>query len=141
MSFTEGSRRSQLLKLRNLAEAAVQRFGLHNVRLIPVQHWLNTTYQVIAEEQRYALRIQRAGQQNWAEVQSEMIWLQALRAEEVRAGGAGERGLEVLQPLRTVEGELLASIEVPQVPEPRICVLFRWMEGRSLYKRLTPQLM
>ena len=131
-SFAEHSRRIQLLHLRRLAEEAVRRFGLRDAQLRPVQHWLNTTYQVNAEGQRYALRIQRPAQQDRAEVQSEMVWLQVLRSEA---------GLEVPQPVETVEGDLLTSVEVPQVPGPRICVLLRWMEGSSLYKGLTPQLM
>jgi Ser/Thr protein kinase RdoA (MazF antagonist) len=131
-SFAEQSRRSQLLHLRKLAEEAVRRFGLRDARLTPVQHWLNTTYQVNANGQRYALRIQRAEQQDWAEVQSELVWVQMLRAEA---------GLEVPQPMDTIVGGLLTSVEVPGVPEPRICVLFRWLDGRSAYKRLTPELM
>src|SRR5258708_26242214 len=108
-SFAEKSRRSQLLHLRRLAEEAVQRFGLSDPQLRPLQHWLNTTYQVKADGQRYALRIQRAAQQDRAEVQSELVWVQVLRAEA---------GLEVPQPMETVEGDLLTSVEVPDVPEP-----------------------
>jgi Ser/Thr protein kinase RdoA (MazF antagonist) len=144
IAFAERSRRSQLLQLRKLAEAAARQFGLRDARVIPVQHWLNTTYQIIGDGQRYALHIQRAGQQNCPEVWSEMIWLQALRAGAVGARAAartGERELEVPQPVLTVEGELLATVEVPQVLESRICVLFTWMEGRSLYRGLTPRLM
>src|SRR5829696_3891368 len=120
-SFADQSRRSQLFHLHRLAEEAVRRFGLRDARLTLVQHWLNTTYQVNANGKRYALSIQRAEQQDWAEVRSELMWMQALKAQA---------GLEVPQPVETIEGELLTSVQVPRVPGPRVCVLLQWMEGR-----------
>jgi Ser/Thr protein kinase RdoA (MazF antagonist) len=58
-----------------------------------------------------------------------MQWLAALRQET---------DLAVPEPVPTQDGELLTVAEMVGVPEPRTCVLFRWMDGRFINKGLRP---
>ena len=56
-----------------------------------------------------------------AAVGSELDWLTALRADT---------GLSVPEPVRTTNGKLTTAAASPDVPEPRVCSLLRWMDGR-----------
>ena len=58
-----------------------------------------------------------------------MTWLAALQRET---------DLMVPEPVPTRDGNLLTVTGVEGVPEPRICVLFRWIAGRFVDARLTP---
>jgi Ser/Thr protein kinase RdoA (MazF antagonist) len=62
-------------------------------------------------------------------VRSEMMWLAALRRETE---------LVVPEPIPTRDGNLLTVTGVTEIPEPRICALFRWIDGRFLDLKLTP---
>jgi Ser/Thr protein kinase RdoA (MazF antagonist) len=60
-------------------------------------------------------------------IQSELLWLLALRRE---------MGLVVPEPVPTRDGRLVTIASTAGVPEPRQCVLFRWVDGRFLRSRL-----
>jgi Ser/Thr protein kinase RdoA (MazF antagonist) len=82
------------------------------------------------------LRIHRVSGDPWhprrnaADVESELTWLAALRSET---------DLVVPEPVPNRLGALLTIAEVEGVPEPRICVLLRWVEGRFVDAGLTPR--
>jgi Ser/Thr protein kinase RdoA (MazF antagonist) len=129
-SFTALSHRAQVGRLKRLAAAALAEYDLPGARLIPLVHAFNTTFQVTdAAGNRYALRITRPGKCTVAEVQSELAWLVALYRDT---------DLVVPDPVPTRVGALLRVVEVPGVPEPRICALFRWVPGRFLRAGLMP---
>ena len=56
-----------------------------------------------------------------AAIGSELDWLTALRAGT---------DLLVPAPFRTAEGKLTTVAASPDVPEPRVCSVLRWMDGR-----------
>jgi Ser/Thr protein kinase RdoA (MazF antagonist) len=135
MAFGDLSIRGQLGRLRHLAEAALVAYGLRPERLVTLAHLENTTFRVeMSSGDRYVLRIHRASgspvhpPRSAAEVRSETTWLSALR----------EAGLAVPEPVLTAGGSPLTVAEAEGVPEPRVCVLFRWSEGRFLDAGLTP---
>ncbi|MTD14431.1 phosphotransferase [Nakamurella sp. YIM 132087] len=66
------------------------------------------------------LRIHRPPLRTEAAVEGELRWLEALR-----------RDTDVLvpEPVRTGAGRLLTTATAEGVPESRICVLFRWVDG------------
>jgi Ser/Thr protein kinase RdoA (MazF antagonist) len=119
-----------------LAEAVQERYGIAATRLVLLAHMENTTFRAEAGDGAwYLLRIHRTTgsafqpPRTLAEVRSELTWLQAL---------VSETGLAVPEPVPTVDGELVAVVEVEGVPGPRTCVLFRWGAGRFLDAGLTP---
>ena len=78
-------------------------------------HAENTTFRTDSPQGRFCLRISRPGYQSTANIRSELAFLSALRAEEFR----------VPEPW---QGRLVTAV-TNEVPEPRDCVLFRWMGG------------
>lgn len=134
--FETLSFRGQLGRLRRLAEDALVEYGIDCSRLVPLAHAENTTFRVdTPSEERYVLRIHRTTgtpfhpPRSLAEVWSETTWISALRRGT---------GLAVPEPVPTVDGSLLTLVASESVPEPRICVLFRWGPGRFLDAGLTP---
>jgi Ser/Thr protein kinase RdoA (MazF antagonist) len=128
--FADLSRRGQIARLARMADLALPAFGVRAVRLVPLGHEENTTYRVdAADGSRYVLQIQRPGKNTVEQVRSELQWLAALRRDT---------DLGVPEPVATQEGDLLLVAAAAGVPEPRTCVLFRWMDGRFVNKGLRP---
>ena len=120
----------QLRCLRRLATKALTAYDIHESRLTALQHEDNTTFRVdLANGERYVLRIHRPALRTIESVRSEMMWLAAVRQET---------DLVVPEPIPTRDGNFLTLISVAEIPEPRICVLFRWIDGRFLDAKLTP---
>ncbi|MEO6457283.1 MAG: phosphotransferase [Chloroflexia bacterium] len=117
--------------MRQLALVALAAYDLLPVRLTLLAHLFNTTFRVdTATGQRYILRINRAGTPTVQSVGAELAWLTALRHDTL---------LEVPEPVPTRDGPLLTVATAPGVPQPHICVLFRWLPGRLLRHGLTPR--
>jgi Ser/Thr protein kinase RdoA (MazF antagonist) len=105
-------------------------YDFQEPHLIALQHEGNTTFRVgLASGERYVLRIHSPSLRTVESVRSEMMWLAALKQDTDFA---------VPEPVPTSRGDLLTLAEVAEVPEQRICVLFRWIDGRFLDARLTP---
>ena len=135
-------RNIQLRRLRRLAQAALATYGLEAASLTPLQHFLNTTFRVDVPSYalqsrgdrgekplRYALRISRSGYQDASTIRSELLWLQAIQRDT---------NLVVPEPIPARDGSLLTTVSVPDVPEYRHCVVFRWVDGRFRNARLRP---
>jgi Ser/Thr protein kinase RdoA (MazF antagonist) len=134
--YHELSRREQIGRLRRLARSALDRYGIEPTGVSLLAHLYNTTFAVTARDgTRYVLRIHRSRGNpihpppTRAEVESELWWLERLRAD---------LDLSVPEPVRTPQGEGVVSVGVEGVPEARLCVLFRWLAGRFLHHRLMP---
>jgi len=137
--FEELTYLGQIRKLRQVARAALDAYGLNHARLKFITRSENTTFRVDAPSSapvkaadelyvdgRYLLRIHRPGYQTAASITSELEWLSALRCEA---------GIAVPEPVPTLIGEWLAEVAVPGVPGPRTCSLLRWVKGRLLRQR------
>jgi Ser/Thr protein kinase RdoA (MazF antagonist) len=120
-----------------LAQAALADYEVRPVRLTLLAHAENSTFRVEARDgERYVLRVHRVTGTPWhpprdaAEVRSEMSWLAALRREP---------DLRVPEPMPNRDGGLVTIAANEGVPEARVCVLFRWVDGRFLDASLAPQ--
>jgi len=124
--------RAQLARLRRLGEKALaaypDEFARGPVRVI--QYEQNATFRVDAAAGRSLLRINRPDSRSEAEVASEMAWLAALRRDTE---------LLVPEPVATVDGRLVVTVDDPAVPGPRTCALLGWIHGRFVDRRLTPR--
>lgn len=131
--FEQLHRRTQIRRLRQLAGVALTAYDLPPSRLTLIAHLYNTTFRVdTVTGQRYLLRIHRAGTPTVESVGAELAWLSALRRDTT---------LEVPAPVPTLADSLLTVAAAPGVPQPHICVLFRWLPGRRLRHGLTPSQM
>jgi Ser/Thr protein kinase RdoA (MazF antagonist) len=128
--FSSLSHRAQVARLTELARIVLADYSLSEPRVQLQAHRWNTTFRVAAAGgERFLLRIPRPSQISLEAAHSEILWLDALRKETV---------LLVPEPVPNKEQGLLTVATCPGVPEPRFCVLFRWIDGRFLHTGLTP---
>ncbi|EMM7970114.1 TPA: phosphotransferase [Pseudomonas aeruginosa] len=105
--------------LMHLAQAAVMRYPANlqgQLRLLCQSE--NATYQLSAGAQRYALRLHRGDYHDRQTIESELLWLDALR----------DSGFQVPQARRDDEGERVLVLPLAN-GEERYAVLFDWIEG------------
>jgi Ser/Thr protein kinase RdoA (MazF antagonist) len=128
-SFSSLSHREQVRRMTSLAQTALEACPITATRLRLLTHLWNTTFRVLTETgEQYVLRIHHPGQQSVEAVRSELLWLAALR-EETR--------LQVPEPVWNRKQSLVTVTTDPGVPQPRLCVLFHWIEGRFFNHGLT----
>lgn len=118
------SRRTQLARLRRVAEGAVARYPLADGRLTFVGHGENTTYRHVSSEGSHLVRVHRPRRHgrdvdSSVAIRSEIAWLQALRADT---------GLAVPEPRPATDGS--PTVTVSAAGQERVCSVLRWMEGR-----------
>jgi Ser/Thr protein kinase RdoA (MazF antagonist) len=107
-----------------LAAAALPRFGLPPAAAATLCNVSeNHTYRVDDPEsgRRYALRLHRPGYRTAQQIDSELQWLDALRAD-----GA----VDTCVPVPTPGGEFVVEVAVDGI-QPRNVVLFEWLDGRE----------
>jgi Ser/Thr protein kinase RdoA (MazF antagonist) len=139
--YDELTRLGQLRRIRQLARAALDAYGLRGARLTFLRYFANITYRVDVPgpvprgdssgpylPNRYLLRVLLSN--HWEYAKGEMTWLRAL---------SHEAALPVPEPVPTLAGELLTRITTPGVPEGRIVSLMRWVDGRKRTTELRPR--
>lgn len=129
--FASLTNRGQIGRLRRLAMAALADYEIPSPQLRSLYHGDNTTFRVeAADGQRYVIRIGRPPVKARAEIESEMAWLAALK---------DDTGLRVPGPVARQSGGFVTEATAPGVPEARMCVVLRWLEGKFVNRRLTPR--
>ncbi len=128
--FFDLSTRGRARRLRRLARRALEAYPVDvaAIRMLTIE--TNGIFRVDAVGgQRFVLRIGRAGNigHSTAQVRSETEWLAAL---------GRDTDLRVPEPVESRQGEHVTTVEADGVPEPRDCVLFRWLPGRQLDRDL-----
>lgn len=106
-----------------LAARAIRRFDLPDrVQPTLINISENATYRLDdpAAGGRWALRIHREGYHSRAAIASELAWLAALKDAEAAS---------VPTPLRGRDGELIQSVRLDGIEQPRNVVLFDWEAG------------
>jgi Ser/Thr protein kinase RdoA (MazF antagonist) len=134
--YDELTRLGRLRRMRQLAEAALEAYGLGGTPLRFYMQAGNTLYRVFGSDPQAAqsdadlfepgqclLRIYQPGWQTPEAIELELAWLAAMRREA---------GLPVPEPVPRLDGRLLTQIAVPGIPETRNCSLLRWVKGRLL---------
>jgi Ser/Thr protein kinase RdoA (MazF antagonist) len=138
--YNKLTRVGRLRRLRRLAQAALEAYGLTGARLTFLQYEGNVIYRVDipgstpdANElgsyinNRYVLRILTTS--DLQAVSSELTWLAAL---------SQDAGLPVPEPIPTLDGKLLTTITIPDVPQGKIVSIMRWIDGHRLTKGFRP---
>jgi Ser/Thr protein kinase RdoA (MazF antagonist) len=117
----------QCRRLHALARQALEVYDLTHIQSVPLAVHSNTLFKVTAAEGVFVLRVSIPDQRTLLEIQSELAWLAALRRET---------DLVVPEAIPARSGAVVVTATVPGVPEPRHCVLFRWMPGRAVPDQL-----
>jgi Ser/Thr protein kinase RdoA (MazF antagonist) len=105
-------------------------YGLEGAQLTLQRYDHNATFRVDAQNGPYLLRINRPGVHTPDTIDSEMAWLTALRRDT---------DLRVPEPVAAQDGQFCAVVRDPGVPQPRVCVLLHWLDGRFIDQGLTAE--
>ena len=130
--FYQLTTRGRARRLRQMALIALRRYDLDLKSLRLLTNETNCIFRVdTIREEKFVLRItDPLGAHSIEEIRSEMAWLTALRKDT---------DLGVPEPVTTRKGEMVITIEIDDVPEPRHCALFHWLPGVDLSDRLTKE--
>lgn len=110
-------------ELREIAERSLPHWGLKPVSIELVSRSENTVFKLSMPDGRaYALRIHRPGYHSLPELESELLWTQALN----------DAGIHVPVGVRTLDGPGYAKIPTPDGLSSRAVGLVEWMEGELL---------
>jgi Ser/Thr protein kinase RdoA (MazF antagonist) len=123
--FKALSPEDQAKRFRVLAIRAFESFGIPgDSPLTLISQRENAVFRVdhAGTAEPYALRVHRFGYQSKASIRSELQWMNALR----------EGGIHTPEPMKGVDGDTVQTVSVPEVPEPRHCDVFSWVEGAAL---------
>lgn len=127
--FAEVTARTQVNRLRRLAQEALPAWGLRGASLTLLNHGYNTTFRVdLPDGRRFALRVNTQPHKTAAHLRAEVAWLVALSAQT---------GLRVPTPQPTTTGALCAAVPSPDHGRELPLVLFSWLPGRNLGERWT----
>ena len=109
--------------LHAIAEQSLPHWGLKPDVIELVSRSENTVFRLdMPDGQQYALRIHRPGYHTLPELESELLWTQALN----------DAGIRVPVGVRTLEGPGYATIPTPDGESSRAVGLVNWLEGELL---------
>jgi Ser/Thr protein kinase RdoA (MazF antagonist) len=110
----------------SLCDAALARYGVRARRLRPLAA---AVARVDADDgRRYALRCRPRADRVFGNIPLELAWTAALRADT---------GIRPPEPLPGADGALIQEVAAPETGEPHDCVLFEWVPGPELSRRLS----
>jgi Ser/Thr protein kinase RdoA (MazF antagonist) len=117
----------QVRQLRKTAEEAVKSFPIKVADIQFVNHGENTTFKIATRSKDYLLRIHRPQYHTEKAIIEELKWLKKLSENP---------NIPAQKPIPTTEGPWLCT--AGNKGDVRKCSLLTWMDGRELYKGLTP---
>lgn len=122
--FIALSKRAQVSRMRSVALEALRSFPVAVDRLTLLEHGFNTTFRVDASDGvKLAMRINVNSRRSPENIAAELQWIDAL---------ARDTDLIVAAPLRTIGGELVASVYSPDLGRDLSVALFSWLNGPDL---------
>lgn len=118
--------------MKELAQLALEKYGLAGSDMMLLQDMWNTTYCVTdSNDRQYNLRINGGALQELQKVEDELTFLDFVaRRQQVR----------VPKPVRALAGELVVPVETADgfdKPERRLCCLFEWIDGSVVRENLS----
>lgn len=132
--YDQLTHRGRVLRLREVARAALEAYGLEDAAFRFNHDTGNASFRVtipaglghdrpsdVFGDGEYLLRLNQPGYQSTPLITSELTWLEVLR---------GDANLPVPEPVRTLDGDLVLEAAVPGSATQRQCSLLRWVRGR-----------
>jgi Ser/Thr protein kinase RdoA (MazF antagonist) len=139
--FEELSYPGRIRRMRQLAQAALNNYGLSDARFRFLRWAGNTLFRVneihptsttkveLYTAGQYMLRIHQPGYQSAEAIELELMWLAAM---------CREADLPVPEPVPTLEGKWLTQVSIPGVPGSRNASLLRWVRGSYITRDIKP---
>jgi Ser/Thr protein kinase RdoA (MazF antagonist) len=126
--FEQLSESDKVDRYARLAQKALAAYGLRDARLTGLRSETHTVFEVRTGDssRHYALRI---CPREWPvdALEREILWLAAL---------CRDTELVLPEPILSLDGKLIQKVSSLGVPGLRPCVLFHWVDGRSLDSEL-----
>ena len=130
--FDQLTQRGRIRRYREVAQAALAAYGMQDADVRFNHDSGNVSFRVRTGEThapgqdlflpgQYVLRLHQDDYQETEAIRSELEWVEALRKEASVAAP---------EPIRSLDGDLLVTIDDPELPAPKRCSLLRWMRGR-----------
>jgi Ser/Thr protein kinase RdoA (MazF antagonist) len=127
--FYQAPQEQQIAALAELANQALEHWGLQGAQISTLAYRENMTFAVtVNSKERYALRIHQAGYRSDSQVQSELDFIEHL----------SQSGILTPEVIRSNDNASLVIVSHPKVPEPRQCDLFGWIEGPPIRRIFEP---
>jgi Ser/Thr protein kinase RdoA (MazF antagonist) len=122
--------RGQARRLRQLAINALASYDLDVAHFHLITNDMNGIFRIdTTDGKRFILRVTAPeGGHILDHVTAEMDWLAAL---------ARDTDLSVPRPLPTRDGSLVVTASADGVPEPRLCEIFSWVDGKNLVEDMS----
>ena len=139
--FEELSRLGRVRRMRQLAQVALNAYGLSDVRFKLLRQAGNTLFRVnevdpvpttkaeLYTQGQYLLRIHLPRYQTTEAIELELAWLAAM---------CRDANLPVPEPVSTPDGHLLTRVSIPGIPGERDCSLYRWVKGHLITRDVRP---
>ena len=128
LPFEERSTRSQVARLRRVAERALEAYPFETARMRLLLHGYNTTFRVDTTDGRtFALRLNVNSRRADGHLAAEAAWLAALAADPV----VGER-ISVPAPEPTRDGALRTTVWCDDLGRDLPALVVSWLPGRDL---------
>lgn len=119
----------RLAAFEQIARSALPSWGLQGASLRLIACRENAVFEVMhGAQQRAALRVHRYGYHTPASLQSEFVWMEALRSQ----------GVIMARNLPTLQGEALVEVTTEAAPVPHLCDLLEWIDGQPLGRADNP---
>ena len=140
-SFDDLTHLEKAYRSRNLARAALEKYGLAEAKFRLVRIAGNAVFRVfkqpttdeagseLYENGQYLLRLHDPLEQNTEAIGLEMEWLAAI---------CEDSGLPVPMPVQNLQGNFITRCSIPGIPGERDCTLLRWLKGRRIIKNIRP---
>jgi len=126
--FEQASYLSQVRRLRALALDVVLQYPLKVKSIDFIKHGANATFKVTTPKgKKYLLRIcsQKCHSKN--ALLEEFKWLNSI---------SQNTNIRAPKPVNNKKGQTITSVKHPSIGESRNCVLFDWVQGHFLWKRI-----
>ena len=139
--FEELSYQGRIRRMRQLAQVALNAYGLPDARFKFLRQAGNTLFRVnelnpgpsskvdLYIQGQYLLRVHQPGYQAREAIELDLALL---------AGMCRDANLPVPEPVSTRHGDLLTQVSIPGIPGERNCSLLRWVKGRFITKDFRP---
>jgi len=128
VAFEERSTRSQVARLRRVAERALEAYPFEAARLRLLLHGYNTTFRVDATDGRtVALRLNVNSRRNDEHLAAEAAWLAALADDP-----AVTERISVPRPVPTSDGALRTAVWSDDLGRELPVLAMSWLPGREL---------